>query len=76
MHRLRRNPDLDGVIRRALNAFYLRTPDACTVGAGVDIGEEAGLLGGVAAGPVFLHVGTASVDVEPAGGHTYDPTEG
>ena len=25
---------------------------------------------------MFLHVGTASVDVEPAGGHTYDPTEG
>jgi hypothetical protein len=54
--------------------FYLRIPDACTVGAGAGIGEKAGLLGGVAAGPVFLHVGTASV--EPTEGNTYDPTEG
>jgi hypothetical protein len=54
--------------------FYLRAPDACSVGAGAGIGEKAGLLGGVAAGPVFLHVGTASV--EPTGGHAYDPTEG
>jgi len=28
----------------------------------------------VGAGPVFLHVGTASV--EPTDGHTYDPTDG
>ena len=54
--------------------FYLRAPDTRTVGNGTGIGEKAGLLGGVAAGPVFLHVGTASV--EPTGGHTYDPTEG
>jgi hypothetical protein len=54
--------------------FYLRTPDTRAVGAGTGIGEKAGLLGGVAAGPVFLHVGTASV--EPTEGHTYDPTEG
>jgi hypothetical protein len=54
--------------------FYLRTPDTRTVGAGTGIGEKAGLLGGVAAGPVFLHVGTATV--EPTEGHTYDPTEG
>ena len=54
--------------------FYLRTPDTPTVGAGTSIGEKVGLLGGVAAGPVFLHVGTASV--EPTEGHTYDPTDG
>ena len=54
--------------------FYLRTPDTRAVGAGTGIGEKAGLLGGVAAGPVFLHVGTASV--EPTEGDTYDPTEG
>jgi hypothetical protein len=33
-----------------------------------------GALGGGAAGPVFLQVGTACV--EPACGHTYDPTDG
>src|SRR6202023_1093589 len=33
-----------------------------------------GARGKGAAGPVFLHVGTASV--EPTEGHTYDPTEG
>jgi len=33
-----------------------------------------GALGGGAAGPVFLHVGTAFV--EPTDGHTYDPTDG
>ena len=33
-------------------------------------GREAKAL----AGPVFLHVGTASV--EPTEGHTYDPTDG
>ena len=54
--------------------FYLRTPDIRTVGDGTGIGEKAGLPGGVAAGPVFLHVGTASV--EPTEGHAYDPTEG
>jgi hypothetical protein len=31
-------------------------------------------LGKGAAGPVFLHVGTAVV--EPTDGHTYDPTDG
>jgi hypothetical protein len=61
-------------IRDEPAAFYLRAPDACTVGTGAGIGEKAGLLGGVVAGPVFLHVGTASV--EPTGGHGYDPTEG
>ena len=61
-------------IRGEPAAFYLRTPDTRAVGAGAGIGEKAGLLGGVAAGPVFLHVGTASV--EPTGGHAYDPTEG
>jgi hypothetical protein len=44
------------------------------VGVGAGIREKAGLLGGGAAGPVFLHVGTASA--EPTGGHAYDPTEG
>lgn len=34
----------------------------------------AGALGRGAAGPVFLHVGTAFV--EPTEGHTYDPTDG
>ena len=33
-----------------------------------------GTLGRGAAGPVFLHVGTAFV--EPTDGHTYDPTDG
>src|SRR5882757_8832355 len=33
-----------------------------------------GALGRGAAGPVFLHVGTAFV--EPTDGHTYDPTDG
>ena len=56
------------------SAFYLRAPDARTVAAGAGIGEKAGPLDGIAAGPVFLHVGTASV--EPTGGHAYDPTEG
>jgi len=50
------------------SAFYLRTlgaPKASwTVGA----------RGKGSAGPVFLHVGTASV--EPTEGHTYDPTDG
>jgi hypothetical protein len=54
--------------------FYLRPPDTRAVGAGTGIEEKAELLGGVAAGLVFLHVGTASV--EPTEGHTYDPTEG
>jgi hypothetical protein len=44
------------------------------VGVGAGIGEKTGLLGRGAAGPVFLHVGTASA--EPTGGHAYDPTEG
>jgi len=60
--------------RPTVAVFYLRTPDTRTGGAGTGIGEKAGLLGGVAAGPVFLHVGTASV--EPTEGNTYDPTEG
>jgi hypothetical protein len=63
-----------GPRENAASFFYLRTPDTRAVGAGTGIGEKAGLLGGVAAGPVFLHVGTASV--EPTEGHTYDPTEG
>ena len=63
-----------GPCENAGSFFYLRIPDACTVGAGAGIGEKAGLLGGVAAGPVFLHVGTASV--EPTEGQTYDPTDG
>jgi hypothetical protein len=53
--------------------FYLRTPDARTVGTGTGIGEKAGLLGGVAAGPVFLHVGTTFVEPTVVG---YEPTEG
>ena len=53
--------------------FYLRAPDARTVGTGTGIGEKAGLLGGVAAGPVFLHVGTTFVEPTVVG---YEPTEG
>ena len=70
------NQEASAAKMRGWLSFYLRAPDTRTAGAGTGIGEKAGLLGGVAAGPVFLHVGTASVDVEPAGGHTYDPTEG
>ncbi len=36
--------------------------------------KTVGALGRGAAGPVFLHVGTAVV--EPTDGHTYDPTDG
>jgi hypothetical protein len=67
-------PDCRFFRENAGSFFYLRTPDTRAVGAGTGMGEKAGLLGGVAAGPVFLHVGTASV--EPTEGHTYDPTEG
>jgi hypothetical protein len=53
--------------------FYLRTPDARTIGAGKGIGEKLGLLGRAAAGPVFLHVGTTFVEPTVVG---YEPTEG
>jgi hypothetical protein len=55
-----------------LNAFaYLRTPGAKVLPIAL---STLGARGKGAAGPVFLHVGTASV--EPTEGHTYDPTDG
>ena len=53
--------------------FYLRTPDARTIGVGTGIGAKVGLLGRAAAGPVFLHVGTTFVEPTVVG---YEPTEG
>jgi len=67
----RRYPDCD---KRGelLNAFaYLRTPGAKVLPIAL---STLGARGKGAAGPVFLHVGTASV--EPTEGHTYDPTDG
>jgi hypothetical protein len=52
-------------------AFYLRTPGAKVLPKAL---WTVGPRGKVAAGPVLLHVGTASV--EPTEGHTYDPTDG
>jgi len=53
------------------SGFYLRT-------LGAKLPPKAswtvGARGKGAAGPVFLHVGTASV--EPTEGNTYEPTEG
>src|ERR1700730_3757059 len=51
--------------------FYLRTPGAKVLPKAL---WTVGARGKGAAGPVFRHVGTASV--EPTEGHTYDPTEG
>jgi hypothetical protein len=55
--------------------FYLRTPDPRITGAGLGtgMGAKVGLLGGGAAGPVLLQVGTAFV--VPIGA-VYEPTEG
>jgi hypothetical protein len=57
--------------------FYLRNPET-TLGIGVKVFRKAlpalGALGRGAAGPLFLHVGTAFV--EPTDGHAYDPTDG
>jgi hypothetical protein len=54
-----------------MSAFYLRTPGAKVLPKAL---WTVGTRGKVAAGPVLLHVGTASV--EPTEGHTYDPTDG
>jgi hypothetical protein len=80
LRRLRRRSSSygGGVAPRPIRGlfFYLRTPDARIVGAGLGtgIGANVGLVGIGAAGPVFLHVGTTLV--VPTEGEVYEPTEG
>ena len=60
--------DLPGNVGERASPSYLRTPEPNGTLLAV------GAPGRGAAGPVFLQVGTASV--EPTEGHTYDPTDG